>query len=379
MDRYHVRRAAQAARLSKFEEQSLLTGPLLLLAAVVLAALNDSAGGPARALALIGLGVLGLCATVRGLRLYRAGAAGSMPASVARVRVRIRPRRISTATTAGLALVLPAAACVVILAVVEWSWLPLAAVLVFGAIGLTVRTLQGREDDRPYHRDAPPSACRLLERLCIRADVPVPELVVQGGPTGNAWTTGGRIHLTHRLVELLDESELEAVLAHELAHLAHRDAGVMDVCSAPSRMLLAFVGMVVPSIRSWFRRVFMYGTFVGAVTLGLMIFCVPPAFVFGWVSRLSVLGMSRGREIAADAAASALTGRPSALASALVKLDEDCGLTPRADLRQFEARAMLCILGTDHSRLGRFFCTHPPTAERVKRLQELERRVQAGR
>ena len=78
MDRYHVRRAAQAARLSKFEEQSLLTGPLLLLAAVVLAALNDSAGGPARALALIGLGVLGLCATVRGLRLYRAGAAGSM-------------------------------------------------------------------------------------------------------------------------------------------------------------------------------------------------------------------------------------------------------------------------------------------------------------
>jgi heat shock protein HtpX len=101
--------------------------------------------------------------------------------------------------------------------------------------------------------------------------------------------------------------------------------------------------------------------------------------VFGWVSRLSVLGMSRGRESAADAAASALTGRPSALASALVKLDEDCGLTPRADLRQFEARAMLCILGTDHSRLGRFFCTHPPTAERVKRLQELERRVQAGR
>jgi heat shock protein HtpX len=75
----------------------------------------------------------------------------------------------------------------------------------------------------------------------------------------------------------------------------------------------------------------------------------------------------------------ALTGRPSALASALVKLDEDSGLMPRADLRQFEARAMLCILGTDQSRLGRFVCTHPPTAERVKRLEELERRVQAGR
>src|SRR3954447_24377730 len=95
-----------------------------------------------------------------------------MPASVARGRGRIRPSRISTATTAGLALVLPAAACVVILAVVEWSWLPLAAVLLFGAIGLTVRTPRSREDDRPYHRDAPPSACRLLERLCFRADAP---------------------------------------------------------------------------------------------------------------------------------------------------------------------------------------------------------------
>ncbi len=379
MDSYHVRRAVQAARLSTFEEQSLVTGPLLLLAALVLASLNDSAGGPARALALIGLGVLAVCAISRGVRLYRAGAVGSMPASVARVPVRIRPSRISTATTAALALVLPAVACVAVLAVVEWSWLPLAAILLFGAIGLSLRTLRSREDARSYHRDAPPSACRLLERLCIRADVPVPELVLEAGPTGNAWTTGGRIHLTPRLVQLLEESELEAVLAHELAHLAHRDAGVMDVCSAPSRMLLAFVGMVVPSIRSWLRRVFMYGTFVGGVTLGLMIFCVPPALLFGWVSRLSVLGMSRGREIAADAAASALTGRPSALASALVKLDEDSGLVPQADLRQFEARAMLCILGTDHSRLGRFFCTHPPTAERVKRLQELERRVQAGR
>ena len=139
--------------------------------------------------------------------------------------MRIRPSRISTATTTALALVLPAAACVVVLAVIEWSWLPLAAILLFGAIGLTLRTLRSREDARSYHRDAPTSACRLLERLCIRADVPVPELVLEAGPTGNAWTTGGRIHLTPRLVQLLDESELEAVLAHELAHLAHARRG----------------------------------------------------------------------------------------------------------------------------------------------------------
>jgi heat shock protein HtpX len=379
MHRYHVRRTIQAARLSKFEEQSLVTTPLLLLAAVVLAMVNHSAGGPARALALIGLAVLAICAGVRGVRLYRAGASASMPASVARVPVRTRPRLISTTATAVLALVLPAATCVALLAILEWSWLPLAAVLLLGGLGLVLRAARSHEGDRVYRRDVPPAACRLLERLCMRADMPVPELVLEAGPTGNAWTTGGRIHLTHRLLELLDDSELEAVLAHELAHLANRDAGTMDVCSAPSRMLLAFVGIVIPSVRGWFRLAVMHGQWVGGATLGLTIFCVPPAFLFGWMSRLSVLGMSRSREFAADAAASALTGRPSALASALTKLDEDCGLTPRADLRQLEARAMLCILGTDHSRLGRLFCTHPRTAERVRRLQELEERVQANR
>lgn len=104
---------------------------------------------------------------------------------------------------------------------------------------------------------------------------------------------------------------------------------------------------------------------------------VPPAFLLGWISRLSVLGMSRAREFAADAAAAALTGRPSALASALVKLDRGSDLMTRADLRQVQARAVLCIFGTDTSRLGPLFCTHPPTAARVKRLQAIEQRVQA--
>jgi heat shock protein HtpX len=73
----------------------------------------------------------------------------------------------------------------------------------------------------------------------MRADSPVPQLVVEPSAEANAWTTGGRIHLTRPLMMVLDESELEAVLAHELAHLAHRDAAVMDVCSAPSRVLHA--------------------------------------------------------------------------------------------------------------------------------------------
>ena len=83
--------------------------------------------------------------------------------------------------------------------------------------------------------------------------------------------------------------------------------------------------------------------------------------------------MSRTREFAADAAAATLTGRPSAVASALLKLDSDAALMPRGDLREVQ---VLCILGTDTSWLGRLFCTHPPTATRVERLRALEQRLQ---
>ena len=98
--------------------------------------------------------------------------------------------------------------------------------------------------------------------------------------------------------------------------------------------------------------------------------------MIGWTSQLSVLGMSRAREFAADAAAATLTGRPSALASALVKLDPPPHWNRRMDMRELEARAVLCIVGRDKSRLGRFFCTHPATTARVKRLEALERRLQ---
>jgi heat shock protein HtpX len=88
-----------------------------------------------------------------------------------------------------------------------------------------------------------------------------------------------------------------------------------------------------------------------------------------------VLGMSRAREFSADAGAAALTGRPSALASALMKLERQREWAPRADLREVEAYAVICIIGV-RSRLGRAFSTHPPTAVRVRRLRELEQRIQ---
>ena len=113
-------------------------------------------------------------------------------------------------------------------------------------------------------------------------------------------------------------------------------------------------------------------SWIVAITGALVVFCAPPAFVIGWVSRLSVLGMSRAREFSAAAAAVTLTGRPSALAFALLKLERQRDWTPRSDLREVEPYAVLCIVGVDGSRL---FGTHPPVTARVKRLEAIELRI----
>jgi hypothetical protein len=112
MERYHVRQSVRKARLSSFEEQSFVTGILLLVTGTVVAMVHDDPGGSAGLLGKIGLGLLGVCALSRGVRLYRANVAASMPQSVGRVGVRIRPRRVSTAITVAFALFLPAAASV---------------------------------------------------------------------------------------------------------------------------------------------------------------------------------------------------------------------------------------------------------------------------
>lgn len=352
-------------------------GLLLLVAAPVVAAANGSFGGPARLVGAIGLSVLGVHAISRGVRLYRAGVATSLPRSVGRVSVRVRPGPVSSVVTASFALVLPAAAGVALVAVVEWGWVPLGAALIFGCLATLLNPVP--EELEPYRRDPPPEVPALLERLCMRADVPVPELIIEGDVEANAWTTRGRIHITTRLLKVLDRSELEAVLAHEVAHLANRDAAVMDVFSAPSRVLLGYAAAAVAGVKFWLQNLFEI-PFPGLAVWGAILAVVsgPPAFVLGWVSRLSLLRMSRTREFTADAAAAALTGRPSALASALMKLDEQTSWIPRADLRQSDARAVLCILGTDRSRLGPLFRTHPPVAARIKRLEAIEGRVQQG-
>ncbi len=248
MRRFHVRQEAKKGRLSTLEKQSLLIGVGLIVAAPFAAVATDNPAEVARFLASAGLAVLLLCATLRAVAHYRAGATASLPRAVGRVSVRIRPARGFGVAAVLLALVLPVAAGVTVLAVVVWSWLLVAPVVLIGCAALFVRWADAAAAVDCTYRLSCPAASELLERLCMRADIPVPELVVENDVVANAWTAGGRIHLTSELVDRLDQRELEAVLAHELAHLARRDAAVMEICSAPSGMLLGFAGLLAPRI-----------------------------------------------------------------------------------------------------------------------------------
>jgi heat shock protein HtpX len=375
MHRYYVHQAWRAAALSGFEKDALFGGIAMLAVAVFVTVFTGDAGGVARALGTAGVAALAVAASSRGARHHRAGAQAALPTSLARVRVRARPLRVFSVVAFVFAVVLPLAVVAAVLALVVWGWLAVAGVLLLGCAAMFATWVgETRRGEEPYSRGSA-AASEVLGRLAMRADLPAPKLVVSPGRVATAWTVGGRIHVTRALLALLSEAELEAVLAHELAHLAHRDAAAMEICSAPSRVLLACAralgGWMVGLLRSGVTMV-PGGTSVASVVTVVALFAAPPAFVIGWISRLSVLGMSRAREFAADAAAATLTGRPSALASALLKLDGQRAWTPRADLRRVEPYAVLCIVGAARSRL---LSTHPPVAARVQRLTALEARL----
>ncbi len=375
MHRYYVHQAWRAAGLSGFEKDALFGGVALLVAAMFVGVLTGDVGGTARGLGTAGLAALAVAAGSRGARHHAADERAALPTALARVRVRARPLRVFSVITFALAVCLPLAAVAAVLVLVAWGWLAVAGALLLGCAAMFVTWVtETRRGEDPWSPGSA-AAAELLGRLAMRADLPAPKLVVSRGPVATAWTVSGRIHVTRPLLTLLSDAELEAVLAHELAHVAHRDAAAMEICSAPSRVLLACARTLWRSLIGIVRSGLLHlpgGSFAASLVAGVGVMLVPPAAVIGWTSRLSVLGMSRAREFAADAAAATLTGRPSALASALLKLDEQRECTPRRDLRQVEPYAVLCIVGTGRSRL---LSTHPPVAARVQRLEALERRI----
>jgi heat shock protein HtpX len=203
-----------------------------------------------------------------------------------------------------------------------------------------------------------------VARLCLAADLPKPEVVVSPERQPNSWvvwTARGRyrLHVTEGLLDALEPHELEAVVSHELAHVAHRDAAVMTVVGGPGAILLS--GGLRMS-RGWLPM--MAG---GLAAAGI-----------GWLGSLGGRILSRYREFAADAGAVALTGNPAALASALTKVSNGLVAIPTRDLRAAAAMDAFHLLPVGRGRLG-LPDTHPPLQARIERLQRLEAALQSAR
>lgn len=216
-----------------------------------------------------------------------------------------------------------------------------------------------------------PELHAIVERLCLLADLPKPRIVVEPEKQPNSWVVSvGRertsLHLTRGLLDRLGPSQLEAVVAHELAHVAQRDAMVMTLVGGPGAALMGGGSKIVRSGGIWI------------LSLGGL-----AAIAIGWLSSVGTRALSRYREFSADAGAVALTGNPAALASALLAVSEGLAALPDRDLRTVAARDAFHLLPVTRrdakDRLPPLPATHPSLKARIARLERLEARLQSAR
>jgi heat shock protein HtpX len=228
---------------------------------------------------------------------------------------------------------------------------------------------------RTVEADEEPEIHGMLDRLCALADLPKPRLAVADTDLPNAFATGRNpktaiICVTTGLKARLEPAELEAVMAHELSHVAHRDVAVMTLAGA--------AGMVAGLIGRFAVELGLFGgdddDESGGGGIAFVVVLILSAFVY-LVAFLLTRLLSRYRELAADRGAAAVTGAPSTLASALTKTSGDLGRIPLRDLRAAEPLNAFFFTPARASgfSLSSLFATHPSLERRLRQLSELER------
>ncbi|MGZ0746994.1 zinc metalloprotease HtpX [Haloparvum sp. AD34] len=212
--------------------------------------------------------------------------------------------------------------------------------------------------------DEEPELHRKIERLSQQADLPKPAVAVADSQVPNAFATGrnqenATVCVTSGLQRTLSDEELEGVLAHELAHVKNRDVMVMTIASFLSTIAFfvvrwgwLFAGDDRNSPPVWV-----------AIVVSLVVWVV---------SFLLIRALSRYREYAADRGAASITGNPSALASALMRIDGRMDDVPKEDLRDQAEMNAFFIIPIRSGLIGKLASTHPPMDKRIEKLRELE-------
>jgi heat shock protein HtpX len=211
----------------------------------------------------------------------------------------------------------------------------------------------------------------MVSRLAQQADLPKPKIAVADSRVPNAFATGkspssSAVAVTTGIMRTLDEDELEGVLAHELAHIKNRDVMVMTIAS-----FLSTIAFIVV------RWGWLFGGGRERGGGGAPVIVAILASLAVWIiSFLLIRALSRYREFSADRGGAVITGKPSALASALLKISGRMEKVPKEDLRDQSEMNAFFIIPIKSGIVGRLFSTHPSTEKRVERLRELERELE---
>jgi len=222
-----------------------------------------------------------------------------------------------------------------------------------------------------------PKLHEIVDRLCLLANMQKPRVGVSEMDMPNAFATGRSpshavICATRGLMQRLNDEELEAVLAHELSHVAHRDVAVMTIASG--------VGLLAGLI----SRIALFGTMFGGGGRGrggqnvvlLEMATLLVSIVVYVIAYLLTMALSRYRELAADRSGAILIGKPSVLASALVHVTGDMGKIPRNDLRKTEGmNAFFFAPALAGGTAATLFSTHPSLEVRLNQLAKLEKEL----
>ncbi|RSN45325.1 zinc metalloprotease HtpX [Actinomadura sp. WAC 06369] len=265
----------------------------------------------------------------------------------------------------------------------EWGAFALAVAVVFllaqyfFSDRMTLFAMHGRV----VSPEQAPELHGVVDRICALSDAPKPKVAIADTDVPNAFATGRNqkkavVCVTTGLLRRLDPVELEGVLAHEMAHVAHRDVAVMTIAS--------FLGVCAGLITRFGLQFGLWGGFNrrgNDQNTGLVLLAVVGASALAYaISFLLTRALSRYRELSADRSAALLTGRPSALASALTKVSGDIARIPTNDLRSaqpFNAFFFTPALGRGAS-VAALFATHPPLDKRLAQLGKISDQLSRG-
>ncbi len=226
-----------------------------------------------------------------------------------------------------------------------------------------------------------PMLHEIVEELSSKAGIPKPRIGVMPSDVPNAFATGKTprssiVVVSSGITRILSRDELEGVLSHELTHIRHRDVTIITLASLFST--IAWYLMQSSMWGSMWGGGYGYGYGNGGRQQqggGLFLVLIVAAIV--WVlSFLIIRAISRYREFAADRGGAYLTGHPMNLARALMKIEGRVKVAPVQQAQKMEGmNAFFIIPAISGQSLAKFFSTHPPIDERIKRLMAIEREL----